>query len=99
MHFSKKFVKAARILTGLKCSFTSFLHFLCDGVTLDNFKKEGKFADSIAPIMDYARTQKPRKQSIFSLRILLGISDFCEALVLPDLRISFPTYPIFTSSK
>ena len=37
--------------------------------------------------------------SIFSLIILVGISVFCEALVLPSLRISFSTSPKFTFSK
>ena len=36
---------------------------------------------------------------IFSLIILAGISVFCEALVLSNLRISFSISPIFTSLK
>ena len=36
---------------------------------------------------------------IFSLIILVGILVFCEALVLSNLRISFSTFPLFTSSK
>ena len=70
----------------------SFLPFLCTGVTSANFKEEKKFEDLIALF-------KSANISIFSLIILVGILVFCEALVLSNLRISFSTFPLFTSSK
>ena len=84
MHFSKNFDNVVRILTDLKFSFISFLSFLCTGVTSANFKEERKLEDLIALFMLVHK--KSANISIFSLIILVGISVFCEALVLSDLK-------------
>ena len=70
----------------------SLLPFLCTGVTSANFKEEEKFEDLVALF-------KSANISIFPLTILVGISFFYEALDLPNLRISFSTSPLFTSSR
>ena len=86
-HFSKIFDKVARILTGLKLSFISFPLFLCKGVMSTSFKEKEKLRDLIAPFMLVHKNSA--NISVFSLIILVGISVFCEAFVLSDLRISF----------
>ena len=52
-----------------------------------NFKEEGKLEDLIALFM-----LAHKKAANISI-ILVEISVFCEALVLPNLRISFSTFP------
>ena len=97
IHFSKTFNNVGRILTGLKFSFISFLRFLCMGVTSANSKDEGKLEDLIALFVLVHK--KSANISILSLTILVGISVFCQCEVLSNLRISFSTSPMFTSSK
>ena len=97
IHFSKFFDNIGRILIGLKFSFISFRPFLCTGVTSANFKEERKPKDLIALFVLVHKNSA--NTSVFSLIILVGILIFCEALVLSNLRISFPTSPMFTFSK
>ena len=97
INFSKVFGNVGRRLTRLKFSFISFLQFLCTCVTLANFQEERKHEDLIALLMLIHK--KSTYIWIFSLIILVGILFFWEALVLSNLRISFLTSPIFTSSK
>ena len=87
LHFSKTFDNVGRILTGLKFSFIAFLAFLCTGVMSDNSKEERKLDYLIALLMLVHK--KSTNISIFSLLIIVGISVFCEVLVLSKLRIFF----------
>ena len=57
------------------------------GVTSANLKEEGKLEELIVLFM--LAHKKFANISIFSLIILVGISVFCEALVLSNLRIIF----------
>ena len=56
-----------------------------------NFKEEEKLADLIAQFM--LAHKKSANISIFSFIILVGISVFCEALVLSNLRVFFFQLP------
>ena len=85
IHFIKNFDKVGRVLTGLKFSFISFLPFLCNSATSVNFKKEGKLSD-LTPLFMLVH-KNFANISIFSLIVLVGISVFCEALVLSSLKL------------
>ena len=78
--FQQTCTDVGRRLTDLKFCFITFLPFLCTDVTPANFKDEGKLEDLISLSMLVHKMSA--NISIFFLIILVGISVFCEALVL-----------------
>ena len=94
---SNTFDKIGSILTGLQFSFKLLLHFLCNGVTSACFKHDGKIEDFMELLI--LSQMKFENISEFSLIILVGISEYCDALFSFNSLISISISLKLTSLK
>ena len=86
-----------KILTGLQLSFKSFLPFLCKRVTFVIFKQSGnKELKDLKELLMMVHKKSP-KMTKFSLIILMGMFERCEALFLSNLSMSFFVSSMLTS--